>query len=46
MTDDDNDTVLDKQDNCPLVVNADQENMDNDPEGDACDLFIIDPMQS
>ncbi|MBU3727700.1 MAG: hypothetical protein FGM37_00400, partial [Phycisphaerales bacterium] len=37
-TDDDNDTVLDVSDNCPLVGNLDQANTDNTADGgDACD---------
>jgi hypothetical protein len=36
-TDDDNDTILDDVDNCPLVVNANQANNDGDAQGDACD---------
>ncbi|QBA64920.1 thrombospondin type 3 repeat-containing protein [Muriicola soli] len=35
--DDDNDGVLDVDDNCPLVGNADQLDTDGDGEGDACD---------
>jgi hypothetical protein len=34
--DDDNDTVLDGSDNCPLIAN-DQANSDTDSHGDACD---------
>ena len=33
----DSDGILDVQDNCPAVVNADQVNQDNDGFGDACD---------
>ncbi len=36
--DDDNDGVLDVDDNCPLVANADQTNTDGDDEGDSCDM--------
>ena len=36
--DDDNDGILDVDDNCPLIANADQTNTDGDTEGDACDL--------
>ncbi|MGH7290654.1 MAG: thrombospondin type 3 repeat-containing protein, partial [Myxococcota bacterium] len=36
--DDDNDTVPDLTDNCPLVANATQTNTDGDALGDACDL--------
>ncbi len=35
--DDDNDGVLDVNDNCPLVANANQEDNDGDLEGDVCD---------
>lgn len=33
----DGDGVLDRQDNCPDVANAGQQNVDGDPDGDACD---------
>jgi DNA/RNA endonuclease G (NUC1) len=36
-TDDDNDTVADATDNCPLTANTDQADNDNDGIGDACD---------
>ena len=36
-TDDDNDGVLDIDDNCPLVANADQADADGDGDGDVCD---------
>jgi hypothetical protein len=36
-TDDDNDTVVDTSDNCPLVANATQVDADGDLVGDACD---------
>ncbi len=35
--DDDDDTLLDVNDNCPLVVNLDQLDTDNDGIGNACD---------
>ena len=35
--DDDNDGILDINDNCPLIGNADQLNTDGDSEGNACD---------
>jgi hypothetical protein len=41
--DDDNDTVLDPDDNCPLVSNSDQADSDGDGMGDACDNC---PLQS
>ncbi|MFD2167985.1 GLUG motif-containing protein [Thalassotalea euphylliae] len=37
-TDDDNDLVLDGDDNCQYVSNADQASSDNDGFGDACDV--------
>ncbi|MCP5143765.1 MAG: thrombospondin type 3 repeat-containing protein [Gammaproteobacteria bacterium] len=40
--DDDADGVVDHQDNCPRVANADQANADNDLAGDACDSFPTD----
>ncbi len=36
--DDDNDGVVDINDNCPLISNADQLDSDNDGEGDVCDI--------
>jgi hypothetical protein len=36
--DDDSDTILDGSDNCPLVSNSDQANLDSDGSGDLCDL--------
>jgi len=35
--DDDNDTVLDGADNCPLAANTNQLNTDGDAQGDVCD---------
>jgi hypothetical protein len=35
--DDDNDTIADVDDNCPLVSNPDQTDTDSDGQGDACD---------
>ncbi|WP_350287839.1 thrombospondin type 3 repeat-containing protein [uncultured Croceitalea sp.] len=35
--DDDNDGILDINDNCPLIANADQADNDNDGNGDVCD---------
>ncbi len=36
-TDSDDDGVIDGTDNCPLIANADQANVDGDAKGDACD---------
>lgn len=35
--DDDDDGILDEDDNCPFVINADQIDNDGDRRGDACD---------
>ena len=35
--DDDGDTILDNDDNCPLVANTPQDDTDGDGQGDACD---------
>ena len=35
--DDDNDTIKDPVDNCPLVANTDQKDVDGDGKGDKCD---------
>ena len=37
QTDRDNDGVLDGEDNCPRISNADQSNLDDDLYGDVCD---------
>ena len=37
LVDDDDDGILDWEDNCPTVSNADQIDMDGDTVGDACD---------
>jgi hypothetical protein len=37
MEDADNDDVADDEDNCPDTANPDQEDLDNDGTGDACD---------
>lgn len=37
--DPDEDEILGKQDNCPLVSNPDQKDVDHNGKGDACDLF-------
>lgn len=36
-SDDDNDTVIDYEDNCPILYNPEQVDRDNDGEGDLCD---------
>jgi uncharacterized repeat protein (TIGR01451 family) len=40
--DTDGDGILDSADNCPTVANATQEDLDQDGQGDACDLDIDD----
>jgi len=40
MPDYDNDTIPDSSDNCPHVANTDQADLDNDGQGDLCDLDI------
>lgn len=42
--DDDNDTVLDGVDNCPLVANTNQKDSDGDGKGDACDPDLEKPI--
>ncbi len=37
MDDDDNDTVPDAEDNCPLTANSEQKDLDQDAVGDECD---------
>jgi hypothetical protein len=39
--DDDNDTIIDTEDNCPLIANTDQLDTDKNGVGDACDESII-----
>ena len=38
LQDTDGDGIVDNRDNCPLLVNANQLDNDNDDEGDTCDL--------
>ena len=40
ITDTDNDRVADAEDNCPLIPNRDQANLDGDRLGDVCDNDI------
>jgi hypothetical protein len=49
--DDDNDGVDDLGDNCPLVANANQDDLDGDDQGDVCDVDddgdgLLDPVDS
>jgi YVTN family beta-propeller protein len=39
-TNDDNDLFVDESDNCPLIANDDQANLDKDAFGDACDSDV------
>jgi hypothetical protein len=41
-TDNDDDGILDKIDNCPDISNVNQEDIDNDGVGDACDTCPLD----
>ena len=43
--DSDGDTVPDDADNCPLVSNADQEDVDEDGDGDACDAVVFEGLR-
>ncbi|MCC7516872.1 MAG: FG-GAP repeat protein, partial [Pseudomonadales bacterium] len=45
-TDDDNDTVADVTDNCPLVANSNQLDWDSDGNGDQCDDPVPTPADS
>ena len=38
--DSDGDGIEDSRDNCPLIANSDQDNLDGDSEGDVCDPDI------
>jgi hypothetical protein len=38
VADADSDGVPDRNDNCPAIANPAQENLDGDPDGDACDV--------
>jgi hypothetical protein len=40
LYDSDGDGISDALDNCPSVANANQENLDDDAQGDACDTDI------
>ncbi|MCI5168237.1 MAG: hypothetical protein D3903_19650, partial [Candidatus Electrothrix sp. GM3_4] len=42
-TDTDGDGVSDATDNCPLIANADQKDMNDDGIADACDICLNDP---
>ena len=42
VTDTDTDGFCDSVDNCPVVVNSDQLNTDDDGYGDACDTYLYD----
>ena len=35
----DNDSFVDSEDNCPLITNEDQSDIDNNKIGDVCDIF-------
>ncbi len=37
VTDTDGDTIADHMDNCPVIANTDQADIDGDKQGDACD---------
>ena len=41
--DSDNDGVIDDDDNCPSIVNENQEDLDEDSLGDLCDACPLDP---
>ncbi|HSC76014.1 MAG TPA: thrombospondin type 3 repeat-containing protein [Pseudomonadales bacterium] len=44
FADSDGDGIGDNSDNCPVIVNIDQLNTDGDVQGDACDVFVDDPL--
>lgn len=39
----DNDTILNKVDNCPYIANKNQLDSDNDGVGDVCDNCVMTP---